>query len=95
MRQSHVQAIKHQGIILQPANPIDLVTYIDADFSGTWDPKDAADDPDTAGSRSGYLVFLANASPFLVIKTTNYHCTFNNQKRVDCNQVYTNNYLPH
>jgi Reverse transcriptase (RNA-dependent DNA polymerase) len=71
MRQSHGHAIKHlgryllgtkhQGIILQPENPIDLVTYVDADFSGTWDPKYAADDPDTARSRSGYLVFLANA----------------------------------
>jgi hypothetical protein len=49
---------KHQGIILQPENHIDLVTYVDAD---SWDPKYAADDPDTARSRSGYLVFLANA----------------------------------
>jgi hypothetical protein len=71
MRQSHGHVIKHlgcyllgtkhQGIILQPENPIDLVTYVDADFSGTWDPKYAVDDPDTARSRSGYLVFLANA----------------------------------
>ena len=73
-RQSHGQAIKHlgryllgtrhQGIILQPTKPLDLVTYVDADFSGTWDPKYAKDDPDTARSRSGYIVFLADSPLF-------------------------------
>jgi hypothetical protein len=73
-RHSHGQAIKHlgryllgtrhQGIILHPTKPLDLVTYVDADFSGTWDPKYAKDDPDTARSRSGYIVFLANSPLF-------------------------------
>ena len=71
IRQSHGHAVKHlgryllgtkhQGIVLTPTKPINLITYVDADFAGNWDPKYAAEDPDTARSRSGYLVFFANA----------------------------------
>jgi hypothetical protein len=51
-------------LILQPQRPITLNCYIDTDFSGTWDPLTAPNDPDTARSRSGFIVFLAGAQLF-------------------------------
>jgi hypothetical protein len=38
--------------------------FVDADFCGTWDPLTAPNDPDTARSRSGFIVFLAGAPLF-------------------------------
>lgn len=38
-----------------------MIAYVDADFAGNWDPKYAAEDPDTARSRSGFIVMLASA----------------------------------
>jgi hypothetical protein len=56
-RESHGIAIKylgqyllhmlHKGITLNPKQPLELITYVDADFAGTWDPKHAANDPNT------------------------------------------------
>jgi hypothetical protein len=73
-RQSHGHAIKHlgryllgtcdKGLILHPTDPVNLTCFVDADFSGDWDPKSSADDPETAKSRSGFIVFLAGAPLF-------------------------------
>ena len=73
-RQSHGHAVKHlgryllgtrdKGLILHPTDPIDLTCFVDADFCGNWDPKSATDDPETAKSRSGFIVFLAGAPLF-------------------------------
>jgi hypothetical protein len=74
LKQSHGHAVKHlgryllgtrnRGLILQPQRPITLTCYVDADFCGTWDPLTAPNDPDTARSRSGFIVFLAGAPLF-------------------------------
>jgi hypothetical protein len=70
-RQSHGHAVKHlgryllgtrdKGLILCPKPPVTLTCYVDADFCGNWDPKSCHEDPDTARSRSGFIVLLANA----------------------------------
>jgi Reverse transcriptase (RNA-dependent DNA polymerase) len=63
---SHSKAIKHigryllgtrdQGMICTPKHE-SLVCYCDADFSGNWNASIAEDDPSTARSRTGYIIF--------------------------------------
>jgi hypothetical protein len=70
-KESHGHAVKHlgqyllgtqdKGIILSPTSSMSLTCYIDADFSGNWDAQEASDNPDTAGSWSGYIVFFSGA----------------------------------
>jgi hypothetical protein len=38
-----------------------LTCYADADFAGNLDAQEASDNPDTARSRSGYIVFFSEA----------------------------------
>jgi hypothetical protein len=70
-KQSHGQAMKHlgryllgtkdKGLILQPQGHTNLQCYVDADFSGNWDIKESISDPETAKSRTGFIVLLAGA----------------------------------
>jgi hypothetical protein len=40
---------------------LELTCYVNADFCGTWDKKHSQNDPDTAQSRSRFVVFLSGA----------------------------------
>ena len=55
----YLAGTKEQGIIYTPDNDQSFELYVDASFSGNWDPKDAEWDPDTARSRAGYFVMYA------------------------------------
>jgi hypothetical protein len=67
-KQEHAQALRWlgrylretrtQGTILRPVKGKDLEVYVDADFSGNWDPKETKD-VDTARSRHGYIIMYA------------------------------------
>eukprot|EP00978_Attheya_sp_CCMP212_P025361 scaffold81422_cov35-Attheya_sp.AAC.1 len=46
-------------MILKPIPEKDLEVFVDADFSGNCDPKDADWDTDTARSRHGYIITYA------------------------------------
>jgi hypothetical protein len=39
----YLRATKDKGLILKPDKHKDLEVYVDADFSGNWDPEDAAE----------------------------------------------------
>lgn len=66
-RKSHSIAVKHigkylagtkeKGIIFKPSGD-SFEVFADSDFSGNWDPK-ASDDPDTARSRTGFVIKYA------------------------------------
>jgi hypothetical protein len=67
-KRSHGEAIKHigryllatkdQGLILKPTtNTFDC--WVDASHAGEWKKQTAADDPDTAKSRTGYVIMFA------------------------------------
>jgi Reverse transcriptase (RNA-dependent DNA polymerase) len=70
-KQSHGIAVKRigrylletrgEGLIIKPDNLHSFTAYVDADFSGNWDKRIAAEDPDTAKSRTGFLIKYANA----------------------------------
>ena len=46
----------NKGLILDPKRDRDLEVYVDADFAGSWDPKESHV-RDTARSRHGYVIF--------------------------------------
>ncbi len=50
-----LKATRLQGTILWVDKSKDLEVYVDADFSGNWDPKEAQD-RNTAWSRHGYII---------------------------------------
>ena len=52
----YLRATKGKGLILKPDSSRDLEVFVDADFSGNWDSKDAAQNRDTARSRHGYII---------------------------------------
>jgi hypothetical protein len=52
----YLHATKDKGLIPKPDKQKDLEVYVDADFSGDWDPEDAATNRDTARSRHGYII---------------------------------------
>jgi hypothetical protein len=54
----YLKAMRLQGTILQVDKSEDLEVYVDADFSGNWDPKETQD-RDTARSRHGYIITYA------------------------------------
>jgi hypothetical protein len=55
----YLMGSKNIGIRFSP-NPIKgFECYCDADFSGNWNKDNAADDPSTAKSRSGWIIFYA------------------------------------
>jgi hypothetical protein len=67
-KQEHAQALRWlgrylretrtKGTILRPVKGRDMEVYVDADFSGNWDPKETWD-VDTARSRHGYIIMYA------------------------------------
>ena len=69
-RESHAKAIrwiarylkgtKDKGLIINPKPDVGLQVYVDADFSGNWDPKNPELDRDTARSRHGYIIMYEN-----------------------------------
>mmetsp|Transcript_4824 Transcript_4824/g.7447 ORF Transcript_4824/g.7447 Transcript_4824/m.7447 type:complete len:206 (+) Transcript_4824:270-887(+) len=73
-KRSHGEAVKHigrylletrnEGIFLRPDKPKSFECFCDADYSGNWDHRIAAEDPNTAKSRSGVIIFYAG-SPLL------------------------------
>ena len=68
-RQSHGEAVKNigryllgtqdKGLIIHPNGQEMFECYVDADFTGNWDRSIAAEDPDTARSRYGFVVKYA------------------------------------
>jgi hypothetical protein len=69
-KQSHGIAIKHigrylletrgEGLIIKPDKKHSFTSYVDADFCGNWDKRIAAEDPDTAKSRTGFIIKYAS-----------------------------------
>ena len=67
-KMEHGQAIKHlcryllatkdKGIIFKPTNE-SFDVMCDADFAGNWEAEGAVNDPDTARSRSGFIISYA------------------------------------
>jgi hypothetical protein len=55
----YLAGTRDKGIIMKP-EVRGFECYVDADFAGNWDKDDAMDDPDTARSRSGYIITYAN-----------------------------------
>ena len=65
-KQSHGKAVEHiasylkgtrdHGIIIKPDTVKSMEVFADADFSGNWNRIDAEFDPNTAKSRTGYLI---------------------------------------
>lgn len=47
---------RDKGTTFRPDKSRGLEVYVDADFMGNWDPKEAANDRDTARSRHGYII---------------------------------------
>ena len=51
----YLKATRDKGTIIRPKKGKGLELYVDADFSGSWDPKESWDQ-ETARSRHGYIV---------------------------------------
>ncbi len=60
----HRLETRDRGLIIKPDKKHSFTAYVDADFCGNWDRRIAAEDPDTAKSRTGFLVKYANAPIF-------------------------------
>ena len=70
-KRSHVEAVrwlvkyligtKDKGYYINPAINEGLKVYVDADFSGNWDPEIPELDRDTARSRHGYIITYMDA----------------------------------
>ena len=52
----YLKGTRDKGLILKPNKGTGLEVYVDADFSGNWDPVSPHKDRDTARSRHGYIV---------------------------------------
>jgi len=55
----YLKGTRDKGVIYHPVEGKHLEVYVDADFSGNWDPQEAASDRDTARSRHGYTIHYA------------------------------------
>jgi hypothetical protein len=55
----YLKGTRDKGTILKPQKGKGLELYVDADFSGNWDPKESWD-RDTARSRHGYILKYEN-----------------------------------
>jgi hypothetical protein len=68
-KKSHALAVKQigrylletrdKGLIMRPDPNKSFECFVDADFCGNWDRATAPEDPDTARSRSGYVIKYA------------------------------------
>ena len=54
----YLAGTRDKGIIYNPMEQ-SFECHVDADFAGNWDRQEAPDDPDTARSRSGYVITYA------------------------------------
>jgi hypothetical protein len=52
----YLKGTRDKGLIIKPQPGKGLEVYVDADFSGNWDPKAPEMDRDTARSRHGYII---------------------------------------
>lgn len=78
--QSHGIAVKRigrylletrdKGLIIKPDKKHSFTTFVDADFCGKWDKRIAAQDPNTAKSRTGFLIKYVNVPVFWQSKLT-------------------------
>jgi hypothetical protein len=67
-KKEHGQAVRYigrylagtrdKGLIIRPTEQ-SFDVFVDADFSGNWDPEGASTDMDTAKSRTGYVITYA------------------------------------
>ncbi len=57
----YLKATRTRGTILRIDESKDLELFVDADFSGNWDPKESQD-RDTARSRHGYILMYAGCA---------------------------------
>lgn len=57
----YLKATRSQGTILHMDKSKDLEGYVDANFSGNWDPKESQDS-DTVQSRHGYISMYAGCA---------------------------------
>ena len=55
----YLKGTRDMGTIFKPDATRGLEVFVDADFMGNWDPKEAATDRDTARSRHGYIITYA------------------------------------
>jgi hypothetical protein len=77
-KQSHGEAIKRigryllasrdKGMVIKPDPSQGFECYVDADYCGNWDKAIAADDPDTARSRHGFIVKYAGVPLYWMSK---------------------------
>ena len=54
----YLKGTRDKGMIIKPNDNPNLELYVDADFSGNWDPINPETDRDTARSRHGYVIML-------------------------------------
>ena len=54
----YLAGTRDKGMIFDPSADHSFDVYCDADFAGNWDPEDT-DNPDTARSRSAYVIMYA------------------------------------
>jgi hypothetical protein len=52
---TYLKGTRDKGFIMRPSDD-QFRVWVDADFSGNWSKEESMDDPDTARSRTGYLV---------------------------------------
>ena len=52
----YLKGTRNKGIVMNPKSDKGLEVYVDADFAGSWDPKESHI-RDTARSRHGYVIF--------------------------------------
>ena len=52
----YLKATRDKGLLIKPSPNHGLEVFVDADFSGNWDPKSPEKDKDTARSRHGYII---------------------------------------
>jgi hypothetical protein len=52
----YLKKTRTEGMIFTPDTSAGLEVFVDADFAGAWDKKEATHDRDTARSRHGYII---------------------------------------
>lgn len=52
----YLKETRNKGLLIKPKSDLGLEVYVDADFAGNWDAKEADSDPGTARSRHGYII---------------------------------------
>jgi hypothetical protein len=57
--QVYLIATRDKGLIFNPKDQ-SFDCHVDADFTGAWDKEEALEDPDTARSRSGFIISFVN-----------------------------------